>query len=119
MASVIGTVAVALITTIGTIVNTLISKKTDKKIEKIDSIKSDFNKQIANLNENFTKKINNIKLENDKTYLTDFLSDLDAGITKSDIQIKRAYEIYEEYIGLNGNSYIHNRWEEFVKEGVL
>lgn len=64
-------------------------------------------------------KIDKVRLESDKTYLIDFLSELEAGIQKSPIQIKRAYEIYEEYTKLHGNSYIHNKWEELVKKGVL
>jgi len=65
------------------------------------------------------KEIKEDKREKDKTYLTDFLSDLENGQTKSDIQIKRAYEVYEEYSDLHGNSYVHDKWEELVKEGVL
>ncbi len=64
-------------------------------------------------------KIDKVRLESDKTYLIDFLSELEAGIQKSPIQIKRAYEIYEEYTKLRGNSYVHNKWEELVKKGVL
>lgn len=86
----------------------LISKNTNKKIEKIDALKAEFEKQL-----------DEVKKENDKTYLTDFLSDIENGQTKTDIQIKRAYEIYEEYSSLNGNSYVHNKWEDLVKEGIL
>ena len=35
-------------------------------------------------------------LESDKTFLTDFLSDIEQGIPKTEIQIKRAYEVFEE-----------------------
>lgn len=109
----------ATISAISAIIVALISNKTNKKVEKIDTIKSDFNNEIQQLKKDFKNQLNNIQLENDKTFLTDFLSDLENGVTKSDIQIKRAYEVYEEYVGLNGNSYIHNKWEELVKEGVL
>lgn len=57
--------------------------------------------------------------EHDKTYLTDFLSDIENKQSKSDIQIKRAYEIYEEYTNLKGNSYVHSKWEELEKKGAL
>lgn len=101
-------IIVALITTIGVIINTLITSNTNKKIEEIDSIKAEFKKDI-----------DNIKKEQDKTYLTDFLADVENGVLKTDIQIKRAYEIYEEYTSLHGNSYVHDKWEELVKEGSL
>lgn len=101
-------IIVALITTIGVIINTLITSNTNKKIEEIDSIKAEFKKDI-----------DNVKKEQDKTYLTDFLADVENGVLKTDIQIKRAYEIYEEYTSLHGNSYVHDKWEELVKEGSL
>ena len=74
---------------------------------------------IEELKRDIKKDLDSVKYENDKTYLTDFLSELEAGIQKSPIQIKRAYEIYEEYTKLHGNSYVHNKWEELVKKGVL
>lgn len=101
-------IIIALITAGATIINTFISKNTSKKIETIQELKKDIKKDLAS-----------VKYENDKTYLTDFLSELEAGTPKSPIQIKRAYEIYEEYTKLNGNSYVHNKWEELVKKGVL
>lgn len=64
-------------------------------------------------------KIDKVRLESDKTYLTDFLSEVEGGQLKTEIQKKRAYEIYKEYTKLHGNSYIHNKWEELVKKGVL
>lgn len=101
-------IIIALITAGATIINTFISKNTSKKIETIQELKKDIKKDL-----------DSVKYENDKTYLTDFLSELEAGTPKSPIQIKRAYEIYEEYTKLNGNSYVHNKWEELVKKGVL
>lgn len=101
-------IIIALITAGATIINTFISKNTSKKVETIQELKKDIKKDLES-----------VKYENDKTYLTDFLSELEAGTPKSPIQIKRAYEIYEEYTKLNGNSYVHNKWEELVKKGVL
>lgn len=76
----------------------------NKKIDKIKELKINVDK---------------VRLENDKTYLTDFLSEIEAGQPKTEIQKKRAYEVYEEYTKLNGNSYVHNKWEELVKREVL
>lgn len=101
-------IVVALITTLGVIINSLISNSTNRKVEKIDSIKTEFKKDI-----------DNVKKEQDKTYLTDFLADIENGVLKTDIQIQRAYEIYEEYTNLHGNSYVHDKWEELVKKGIL
>lgn len=101
-------IIIALITAGATIINTFISKNTSKKVETIQELKRDIKKDL-----------DSVKYENDKTYLTDFLSEVEVGQPKTEIQKKRAYEIYEEYTKLNGNSYVHNKWEELVKKGVL
>lgn len=101
-------IIIALITAGATIINTFISKNTSKKVETIQELKRDIKKDL-----------DSVKYENDKTYLTDFLSEVEAKQPKTEIQKRRVYEIYEEYTKLNGNSYIHNKWEELVKKGVL
>lgn len=108
-------VIIVLITTAGTVINSYISKSTNKKINKIEEIKVEFESELNKLK----KELNKLKKEQDKTYLTDFLADIESGQTKTQLQIKRAYEIYEEYTELHGNSYVHDKWEELVKEGVL
>lgn len=97
-------IIIAVITAGATIINTIINKNTSKKVASIEELK---------------KNIDSVKYENDKTYLTDFLSEVEAGQAKTEIQKQRAYEIYEEYTKLNGNSYVHSKWEELVKKGVL
>ena len=53
-------------------------------------------------------------------YLTDFLSELESGAQKSEIQKERAHEIYSEYTEtLKGNSYIHTKWSDLEKKGLL
>jgi len=90
-------IVVAVITVTGTIINTIVSKKVNKKVE--------------NLQDHI--------LDADKTYLINFLSDIELGNRKTDIQIKRAYEIYERYTKNGGNSYVHDRWEEIKNKGLL
>ena len=63
--------------------------------------------------------MNDIKFEEYKIYLTDFLSEMENGIYKSPIQIKMAYEIYEKYTAMNGNSFIHAKWDELEEKGIL
>lgn len=104
LVTVIGGIVVALITVSGTIINTIISKKTNKKVDCIADIRKDFKAHV---------------LDADKTFLINFLSDVENGVTKSDIQIKRIYEIYERYTENGGNSYVHDRWEEVKKKGLL
>lgn len=90
-------VIVAIINAIGVIINTLITNKTKKKVD----------------------DMNDIKFEEYKIYLTDFLSEMENGIYKSPIQIKMAYEIYEKYTAMNGNSFIHAKWDELEEKGIL
>lgn len=97
-------IIIACIPIIPSVATLIINCYQNKKIDKIKELKNN---------------IDQVRLENDKTYLTDFLSELENGIQKSPIQIKRAYEIYEEYTKLNGNSYVHSKWEELSKKGVL
>lgn len=91
------TIFTTLISAVSGIVTVIISKGTNKK--------------VSNLNAHI--------LDSDKTYLIDFLSDIEHGITKSDIQIKRAYEIYERYTSNGGNSYVHDKWEDLKKRNLL
>ena len=40
------------------------------------------------------------------------------GVEKDEVQIKRAYEVYEHYTkDLHKNSYIHDKWEKLMKKG--
>lgn len=98
-----------------TIINTIISKKTNKKVDNIENL----NKKIDKMREESKKDMIEHTLDADKTYLINFLSDLENGIKKTDVQIKRAYEIYERYCKNGGNSYVHDKWEECKRKGLL
>ena len=108
------TIIVALITAKGKKINTVISKKTNKKINTVDELKNKIDFMRNESKEDMKKHI----LDADKTYLINFLSELENGEKKTDVQIKRAYEIYERYTQNGGNSYVHDKWDE-VKEKKL
>lgn len=93
------TIIVAVITGIITIINTVISKRTNKKVDNIENL----NKKIDKMREESKKDMIEHTLDADKTYLINFLSELENGLKKTDVQIKRAYEIYERYS--------KNRWQ--------
>lgn len=109
------TIIVALITVTGTIINTVISKKTNKKISNID----DLNNKLDFMREESKKDMLEHTIDADKTYLINFLSDLENGVQKTDVQIKRTYEIYERYTKNGGNSYVHDKWEEVKNKNLL
>ncbi len=61
----------------------------------------------------------NIELELIKIILVNFINDTEQGVYKTDIQKKNAYELYDRYKTLGGNSYIHDCWEKLIKEGKI
>lgn len=61
-------------------------------------------------------RIDKIDKNECKNYLTEFLEDIKNGVTKSDIQIQRATEVYDHYVNdLHLNTYIHDSWEKLMK----
>lgn len=101
-------ITVTIISTLGVIIQAIISNSTKKKISKFDELKQEIIK-ILNLE----------KIEGRKTFLTDFMAEVDKGVSKSTNQIKRAYEIKEEYNSLGGDSYVDEQWEDLEKRGLL
>jgi len=55
-----------------------------------------------------------------KDYLTDFTNDIRNDVLKSDVQIKRFHEVYDEYVNdLHQNSYVHGEYEELKGKGLI
>ena len=109
----------AFITGVFGVITVIINKNTNKKVDKIEDVKSEILKQVQKNREEYKEEISNHILENNKTYLTDFLSDIEAGEPKSEIQIRRAYEIKWEYNQKGGDSYIDDKWDELIKKRLL
>ena len=102
------TVLIGGITTIITILKKFISK-----------ILKPIEKKIDDLQETSSKSRNNIELELIKIILVNFVNDIDQGINKTQIQKQNAYELYDRYQTLGGNSYVHDRWMKLKDEGKL
>lgn len=98
------TIAVALIT--GTfsltqiVVTYLLNNKNAKKEDLIEIMKKD-------------------EYERYKTYLVDYLAEVENGTPKNEIQKQRASEIYDKYSKMGGNSYVHRKWEELYPKNHL
>lgn len=85
-------------------------------IGSIKYLKNEVDKSIIKTLEPINKKIDKLDINQCRNYLVDFLTDVENGIPKDDIQIKRAYEIYDHYKNdLKGNSYIHDKWVKLMK----
>ncbi len=80
-------------------------KPIDQKIEHLENVASNSR--------------NNIELELIKIILVNFINDIEQGVHKTDIQKKNAYELYDRYQTLGGNSYIHDCWNKLIKEGKI
>ena len=112
-------IIVTLIGAVASIITAIISKMTNKKVETIQEIKNEFNRNVEKIQKQHKEEMDKHILEADKTFLTNFLSEIEQGVPKTEIQIKRGYEVYEEYTSKNGNSYIHDKWVQLVTEGKL
>ena len=82
-----------------------ILKPIDQKIERLEKVS--------------TTNRNNIELELIKMFLVNFINDTEEGNPKSPIQKQNAFELYDRYLSLGGNSYVHDRWEKLLKEGKI
>lgn len=64
-------------------------------------------------------RINNVQLYSDKNFLVRFLADIEQGNLVDEVEKERFYEVYRDYKGLGGNSYIQHKVEKLQKEGKL
>lgn len=67
----------------------------------------------------YDKALKPMELQNIKTDLVNFISDIENGMPKSSIQILNAYELYDRYTNLGGNSYVHSHWDKLREEGKI
>lgn len=86
-----------LITAVGVIVSKF-NKIFDKKLEPI-------NKSIMDLDEATCKN-----------YLVTFLKGVEKGEKMDEVEVERAYEVYDHYSNvLHKNGYIHSKWNKLMK----
>ncbi len=69
--------------------------------DQVDALKKDL--------ESLKKNQDSIDLENCKNYLVTFLSELERGEPKDEIEYQRFWEQYEHYTSKGGNTYIKHR----------
>lgn len=88
-------------------------------ISSIKYIFSLFSKRIDKILNPLVKRIDDLELQSIKTDLTNFISDVEHNVPKSQIQRLNAHELYDRYTTLGGNSYIHEHWENLLKNGKI
>lgn len=75
-------------------------------------IKNQVNKTLEPIN----NSIKELDVGQCKNFLVRFLADVENGKILDQVEIERAYEIYDHYTNdLKQNSYIHKRWEELME----
>ena len=75
-------------------------------------IKNQVNKTLEPIN----NSIKELDVGQCKNFLVGFLADVENGKILDQVEIERAYEIYDHYTNdLKQNSYIHKRWEELME----
>lgn len=74
-------------------------------------LKSVINKGFAPI----YKKIDNLDESQCKNFLVTFLKGVEKGEKMDEVEIQRAYEVYDHYTeDLKKNSYIHDKWAKLM-----
>ena len=74
-----------------------------------NELKKQVEKTLKPINDN----IKELDVSQCKNYLVRYLKDVEQNNKLDEVEIERAYEIYDHYTNdLKQNSYIHKRWEE-------
>lgn len=84
----------------------------------IKVIKDSLSKTVEKMFGPINNKIDSLELNYIKTDLVNFMSQLEIGQVSEEQKIN-AYELYDRYCELGGNSYVHDKWENLKKEGKL
>ncbi len=85
----------------------------------IKKILKPLKEEINEFQEAALQNRNNIELELIKVILANFINDVEKGVPKSQIQKQNAFELYDRYLTLGGNSYIHENWKKLLSENKL
>lgn len=85
----------------------------------INKILKPINSKIDNLQDISIQSRNNIELELIKVILVNFINDIEQDNYKTQMQRQNAYELYDRYRSLGGNSYIQERWNKLIKDGKI
>ncbi len=83
-------------------------------LEKMDKNKSSLQKQINDL----SNEVQTLGINQCQNFLVSYLSDVENGEPVTEMETKRAYDIFDKYTNeYHGNSYIHSWWNKVVERG--
>ena len=73
-------------------------------------------KQVKKTLQPIEDSIKELDVSQCKNYLVRFLADIEQGNEVDEVEVERAYEIYDRYTNeLKQNSYIHKRWQSLME----
>ena len=87
-------------------------------IGSIKYLKNELDSSIKKTLEPINTKIDGLELNSIKTDLVNFMC-LAENNNITHEQVQNAYDLYDRYCKLGGNSYIHDKWEKLKKEGKI
>ncbi len=110
-------IMVAIISTIGVIAQTWISKQSDMRNAEVVKKNEDLLEKIESNRRELINKIDYIGVSDCKNFLVTMFGKIDSGKTLSTEEIKRLYEVYDVYENeYHKNSYIHDKFEKLREE---
>lgn len=81
----------------------------------IKYLKNELDKSINKTLEPLNKTIRDLDVSQCKNYLVCFLGKVEQGVELDEVEIERAYEVYDHYTDdLKQNSYIHDKWVKLM-----
>lgn len=89
----------------------MLSEKFAEQKKETDAIKTSV--------EDLKKQLNTVDLENCKNYLVTYLSAIERGEEKDEIEHQRFYEEYQHYVEHGGNSYIKDKVSKLRNKGLI
>lgn len=113
----LGAIAVGLaflITLVGSI-KKVINEVTDS----IGNVVKKEMKPLENKIDALSRKVDEVDLDSTKNFLVSKIGEIERGEHIDEITRQRVYEEYEHYINAGGNSYIHTRFDELKKKGLV
>lgn len=85
-------------------------------IGSIKYLKKELDESIQKQFKPLNDKLDNLDLNQCKNFLVRFLADVEHGEKIDEVEIKRAYDVYDHYKDdLHGNSYIGDKWNKLMK----
>ena len=79
-----------------------------------DTVIKTIDKTLKPLND----KIDDLELSSIRTDLVNFMAEAEKKEVSHE-QVTNAYELFDRYHELGGNSYIHDKWDKLKKEGKI